>query len=379
MPAVENWRGFVAGDATLAQDVNGQKQFEMCYIDADTILYQAAAQLQENYILVTSKSSGKSKRFKGVREFYGLKKSRDGGWIGERNAIRLEKGMPPLTLDMFEIEQKAEIIPAPNVGQTLVEYGLQLVGFKIGEIKKHMQSEDYRACIGGGRNFRYDIAKITPYKNTRSDKPLLLAELREAFLDTYSKRAILVDSSIETDDYVSIKGWESYKGYLKTGKWSNIIAYVDKDLRQVPCPYLNYMKISEGIVFPDMLDCAKSFAIQLLSGDKSDTVQGLPNTSQEFAKKYNITQRGIGVSTAEKILDGAKTPKDLYSRVVEAYKSYYGDSDFSFTSYDGEVSQRCWMDMLKENAALLYMLRDMGEIGKYDIMNTLERLGVEYK
>lgn len=359
------------------QDVT-PKTYEMCWVDADTILYQAAVQLQENYITVTHKASGRKKEFKGVKEFYGLGKAKNKGWIGEQNKVREEKGQPLLSVDDFEIEQCARLIEPPNVGQSLIEYGLQLVGFKVGEIKKVMDAEDYRMCIGGGRNFRYDIAKIVPYKNTRTDKPLMLSELREAFLDTYHKRAILVESRIETDDFVSMRGWESYAHFLKTGKHKYVLAFLDKDLNQIMCPRLNYMKCEEGITVPTIMDCAKAYVTQMFTGDSIDTIPGLPNVSKEFAQKYGVTQRGVGKATAEKILQGCATPKELYERVVEAYKSYYGEEPFEFTAHDGEKSMRTWLDMLRENAALLYMCRTESDIGTYDIQKTLDKLGVAY-
>ena len=48
-------------------------------VDADTILYQAALALQENYITVTHKETGWTKEFKNVTTFRGRKKSHDGG------------------------------------------------------------------------------------------------------------------------------------------------------------------------------------------------------------------------------------------------------------------------------------------------------------
>jgi hypothetical protein len=69
----------------------------------------------------------------------------------------------------------------------------------------------------------------------------------------------------------------------------------------------------------------------------------------------------------------------MYERVVEAYRTYYGEDEFEFTSHRGEVSKRTWLDMLKENAILLYMLRDYKEAGVYDITKTFNKLGVSYE
>lgn len=355
------------------------KKYKMCHVDADTILYQSAVKLQENYILVTHKKSGSQKEFKGVQAFYGRKKTRDGGWIGEMNEQRAEKGLPLFTVDDFDIEQCARVIESPDPALSIIEYGLQQVDFKVGEIKKVMDAEDYRLWIGGNGNYRYDVAHILPYKGGRTDKPLLYAELKEALLNKYNKRANTVPDGWEVDDYVSMMGWKSYSEFLKTGEHIYVIAYVDKDLKSIPCPNFNYLKCEEGISTPDIFECAAHFAMQCLAGDKSvDNIQGLPNVSKEFAQKYKVTQRGVGKATAEKILEGCTTPKELYERVVEAYKSYYGEDEFEFESWRGDKSMRTWLDMLRENAILLYMCRTPKEIGVYDIQKTLDKLGVEY-
>lgn len=353
-----------------------KSKYDLCIVDADTILYQAAALLQENSILVTHKQSGRKKKFKGVKDFYGLGKSKDKGWIGQQNALRKEKGQPLLSVDDFDIEQTAELKDAPP-GMTLLEYGLQTIDFKVGDIKRVMDAESYQLYIGGSGNFRFDAAHILPYKGQRTDKPLMFKELRDAFLDKYRSKVVVARNGLEADDEVSIKGWESYRHFLKTGEHKYILSYVDKDLKSIPCPYFNYMKIEEGITYPTIEDCARHFCIQLLCGDKStDNIQGLPNISKEFASKYNVTQRGIGFATAEKILSGCTTPKEMYSTVVEAYKSYYGEDEFEFTSFRGEKSMRTWLDMLRENAILLYMCRTYDEAGNWDIAVTLNRMGV---
>ena len=66
------------------------KTYDLCIVDADTILYQAAATVQTNFIIVTHKESGRQKRFKNVTEFYGRGK-KIGGWLGEQNTLREQK------------------------------------------------------------------------------------------------------------------------------------------------------------------------------------------------------------------------------------------------------------------------------------------------
>lgn len=356
---------------------NQPKTYELCVVDADTILFEAAKALQENSIIVTHNKSGKRKQFPGVQKFYGTsRKAKDGGWIGDTNLERVEKGLPPLTVDDFTIEEYAELVE-PEVGMTLIEMGLRSIAFSVGTVKKTMDADKYVLVIGGKGNFRYDAAQIMPYKGKRKEKPILFAELREAMIDQYKSKVMIARDGLEADDEVSIMGWESYKQFTKTGKHKYIIAFCDKDLKSIPCPYFNYKKPQEGITIPDIFDCAKHFAIQCLMGDKStDNIPGLPNVSKEFGKKYGVGCRGVGYATAEKILEGCTTPKQLYEVVCEAYKSYYGEDPFEFTSFRGDVSTRTWIDMLKENAILLYMNRTFEEVGKYDISQTLKKMGV---
>lgn len=354
------------------------KVYECCYVDFDTVLYRAANMVQQNYINVTYKKSGKVKRFDGVSKFYGKKKSKNGGWIEEINIIREKKGQSSLSVLDFNIEELAELREVPKEYPNVVEWALSVIDFKVGTIKKTSNAETYVLGIGGASNFRYDAAHILPYKGNRKPKPILFEELKEAFLTKYKSKVSIARNSMEQDDEISIRGWESYNHYLKTGKHKYILAYIDKDLNSVPCPYFNYDKCEEGIVEPTIEDCARAFCSQLISGDLStDNIQGLPNLSPEFCRKYGLPKsRGVGKATAIKALEGCETPVEMYTRVVEAYKSYYGIEAFSFISYRNERSQRTWFDMLKENALLLHMMRKPHE--RFNIEDTFKRMGISY-
>jgi hypothetical protein len=354
-------------------------EYEMCYVDFDTVLYRSAQQLQEDYILIRHKvHTTWTKEFSGVTQFYGRKKSKDGGWIFDENTKRQEEGRPLVSADDFTIETHSRLKETP-IGMTLIEKGLESIDFKVGDIKKVCNAKDYRLGIGGlGGNFRFAAAHILPYKGDRKAKPILFLELRDAFISKYRNKVFIARDGLEMDDEISIFGWESYRHYLKTGKHKYVLGYVDKDLRMTPCPYFNYDKVEDGVETPTVMECALAFTSQILSGDKScDNIQGLPDITQEFATKYGLAKpRGLGKATALEILKDCQTPKEMYERVVEAYKSFYGEEPFEFTSHRGEVSTRTWLDMLRENAILLYMCRTFEEAGKYDIGDTLKKMGV---
>ena len=352
-------------------------EYEVCYVDFDTVLFRSAKLLQEDYIIVTSKK-GSKKEFKNVTSFYGRGKARDGGWIGEQNEKRLLKDLPPLKAEDFTIEASARVKESPDPNLTIIEYGLSQIDYKVGAIKKASKAKTYVLGIGGlTPNFRYDAAHITPYKGARKAKPLLFLELREAFLQKYKNKVMIARDGLELDDEASIKGWESYHHFLETGKYKYVLAFVDKDLNMTPCPSFNYDKTEEGIISPELTECIRAYAQQCLSGDLVDNVTGLPNLNPDFCKKYGLAKPvGVGKATAIQILKDCTTPKDMFERVVEAYRTYYGEEEFEFTSHRGEVSKRTWLDMLKENAILVYMIQKYEEAGVYDISEMLKKMGI---
>lgn len=354
-------------------------KYECCYVDFDTILYRAASGVQQNYILVTDKQERYPvQRFDGVSKFYGLGKSKEGGWIKEENERLVSQGFDKISSDEFEIETCAELKGLPPEYESHVDWAMTQIDFKVGDIKKTCGADKYVLGIGGQSNFRYEAAHILAYKEKRKAKPILFAELREAFINKYKSKVSIARDGMEQDDEISIRGWESYFHYIKTGKHKFVLGFVDKDLLMVPCPSFNYDKCEEGIREPTIEDCARAFCIQLLCGDLgTDNIQGLPNLSVDFCAKYNLPKpRGVGKATALKILENCTTPREMYEMVVEAYQSYYGKEPFEFTSFRNEVSTRTWLDMLKENALLLHMMRKANE--RYDIEETFKRLNVDY-
>lgn len=368
-----------AVEMTLDIDERQSALYDHAYIDADTILFRGAIVLEKSYIIVTHKVSKKQRVFGGVTEFYGRAKARDGGWIGEVNAKRIKEGRDDLlSVDDFDWEVRSEVIESPDLDKTILEYGLSRIDLAIGNIKRTMRARDYTLAIGGEGNFRYAAAQTKLYKGERAEKPLLYQELRDAFVEKYKQKIEVVPDGWEADDWISIKGWESYAAFRKTGKYPYVLGYIDKDLLMTPCPYFNYYKLEEGIHTPEIMDCARHYGMQLLAGDAIDNIGGLPSVPTPFARKYGIRRGGIGMATAEKILKQVDTPQDVYRVVLEAYRTYYNEPSYRFTSVHGEELEWNWLDFLQENAILLYMNRTAEEVGKYNIMEHLTKMGIDF-
>ena len=329
-------------------------KYECAHVDCDTILVRAANFVQEGFITVINNHTNETMEFSGVQKFYGNSpKKKDGGWIATQDKY---------TADDFTIEKGVRFKPLPEKEENYLKWAMWQIDSKVGDIKQISNAKDYRLWIGGEGNFRYDVAQIQPYKHNRPAKPLLFKELREAFIKKYGKRVCIAREGIESDDEISMKGWESYRHFMKTGVHKYVLGYIDKDINQVPCPSFNYDKPELGITTPTVEDCCRSFCTQMLTGDGIDAIPGL---------------KGVGKETALKLLEGRNTPKEMYEAVVVAYKDYYGLEASPFTSHRGVDSIRTWLDMLDENSRLLYMLRKPGEV--YKIEDTFKRLGVDYE
>lgn len=229
--------------------------------------------------------------------------------------------------------------------------------------------------ISGQGNFRYDCAQQLPYKGKRASKPLLYTELKQAIAEKYQRKAEVVDGQ-EVDDWCAIKGAENYRHFKKTGEWKWVLSFLDKDLKQIISPQFNYTLDDPEVIIPTDFEAARHFCIQLLSGDiATDNIPGLPNFSEDVRDKYSLGKtKGIGMATAEKFLYSSQSIKELFERVVEAYRGFYGDDKHEFTTWRGEKVMWNWLDYLSDSAKLLRLRAYEGE--DYQIENTLKRLGI---
>ena len=354
-------------------------------VDADTILYQAALALQEDYITITHVDTEWTKDFKNVSAFRGRKKTHDGGWIGEQNAKRSDDKQ--ISASSFTIEEKSKVVK-----EDFVAFGK--INFKIKDIIKATGCKAVKLLIGGDDNFRYELAQATPYKEDRAAKPLRYTEVRKWMEKKFTSFspvenptekdisvpvALEVADGEEADDLCAQYGHEDYKHFIKTKEHKYVLCYIDKDLKMIVAPRYSYnpaKDIVNTVHETTVQDAAYAFCIQLLIGDATDCINGLPNLTPEIQEKYELRKtRGVGLGSAEAILKDCNTVKCLFERVVECYKAYYGEEPKEFTSFRGEKSQRTWIDYMHENANLLYMRRVHGK--EWDTPKMLERMGIE--
>ena len=130
--------------------------------------------------------------------------------------------------------------------------------------------------------------------------------------------------NIEADDALGIMQTE----LQKRGE-SSVICSIDKDLKMIPGDHYNLTTFKNEII--SKAGANTQFALQLLTGDMTDNIQGLTR---------------VGQKTAEKILATATDPKDRVRVIREKYNKQFKEK--------GEAR-------FKENVKLLKILKKVPE------------------
>jgi len=205
-----------------------------------------------------------------------------------------------------------------------VAYALGNAKQLINRIILRTKADEYQLYITGKGNYREEIATIKPYKGNRdsSRKPHHFDSLKRYLVDNWG--ALIVDG-IEADDAMGIA--------QSTCEGDTCIATIDKDLDMIPGWHYNWNK--DLLYFTDEETSITWFYAQLIMGDTVDNIQGIP---------------GAGKGKAKQALMDCDGEEDMYWKVLDMYQAYYST-----------LGMRP-MDALIENARLLWMQREGGEM-----------------
>lgn len=139
----------------------------------------------------------------------------------------------------------------------------------IDQILLVLNGNEYRGWISGGSNFRHQI--YDKYKASRRDVPVPThLELCRDYMR--EKWNFELSQDIETDDEIGIAYQEG-----------DIIVSIDKDLLQIPGKHYNFVNQEEIWVEPN--DAIFNFWRQMLMGDDSDDIPGLPGIGKAKSLK----------------------------------------------------------------------------------------------
>lgn len=350
-----------------------QNRFEKIIVDADKYLITAAKSVQEDYVEITCNRTGKTLEFSGVQAFWGKTKKLSGEalkWVEF-----LWGDVPEDKLKEFTVTPKSRL--RDDIEDHLEE-ALKQFSYNVSSIKKLDYSDKYTLCLGGEGNFRYDIAKILPYKGKRLEKPIVFEDLKEKVFSQY-KNKLDISNGYESDDKMGMYAAENQAHFRETGQYKYLLAFCDKDLKQLWGPWVNIDRLEEGLQKITPLEACHHFCYQMLKGDKTvDNIQGLPDLAPETKTRYKLRNvRGCGDVAASAILEGCSTPKELLTKVVEEYKAYYNEPTTFISDSDGVEYTYTWKDYMSENSRLLWMLRK-DDINWNIFTDLLDKLGVGY-
>jgi hypothetical protein len=342
---------------------NGQTFFECAICDFDSALFRAAQYVEEKYIVVKCKRSGVELEFPNKTTFWGRQKNTITGEIGKWAdflGIAIER-------DDFEIVEKVRF--KSDFEDDPLSEAFKEFNRAVGKVKNAHLAESYKLLIGGSGNFRYDVAKIQPYKGGRKEKPLIFSELREKVIAQYGDK-IEIHDGVEADDVVGWYSTENMKHFNETGKYKYILCFIDKDLKQLVSANANLDHLNNGITYTTPEEALDFFCFQLLKGDQTDAILGVPDIRPEIRSLFGLRNgSGCGDVAASTIIGSMEGGLQKPLICAYLYMDHYG-KDKVYTLADG--TEYRWRDFFRENARLLRMQRYPNEV--YDVVDVLETM-----
>lgn len=200
---------------------------------------------------------------------------------------------------LYIIGSKMEKEQPDNLFEFIEEKAHSIITY----IATSTNSTHVRLAWSGDKVFREDVYLAAPYKN-RGTKPAFV-EIVDSTIEKISlPYAQYKTFGLEADDLLSV--WAEQSRSLGI---DYVVASPDKDLDQIPGERFKYDRNLLYTLTPEQAyDCLN---MQLLTGDSTDGVLGIP---------------GMGPVKARKLLDtaGMMAPTAIFDAYVKHFGPYYG-------------------------------------------------------
>lgn len=234
-------------------------------------------------------------------------------------------------------KEKENFLRISRTVMSPLSHALHVIDGMMKDMIKIVEPEQVMVLLTGEVNFRDDVAKLRPYKETRRDKPkpVYLPAARQYLIDKYN--AVIVEGC-EADDMCGIVADQCVRD-----SEPYVIAHVDKDLNSIPGLHYNYDKKTWYNI--SVQQASYWFFVQVLAGDSTDCIPGL----------YKVGEVG-----ARKILGKAQSYDTMLAKVQEAYhKKFVSESKKPEQRY---AAYKTSDELLLEMARLIHMQRYVGEM-----------------
>lgn len=367
-------------------------------IDCDTLPFQTASAVEDDYIEVVLKSAGKKvKELSNITEFRGRGKTLDPkSWLGNFNIIQEAKGLKTFAVEDFEIvpckrlkHEKGATIDDIHFPDTLSVMKYYIDEWIIA-IKTQTTINKILPVLGEGKVHRHDLLLPEPYKDGRAElRPLLLKEAREYILSEYGGK--MARKGYEADEVVDALGKKGYEAYKKTGKFSHIKSSPDKDAGNKEGIWFNYdksftFKIPQPLMIKPATESVGEIALdkdkirgvglkhmcyQLLMGDSADHYHPRAYLPEEVKPKVKY-----GVVTFFNDFYALKTPKEVLQKTVDLFFEWFPEG-VAYTAWNGEEAEFDTLGYIELLFSCAYMKESVKDTTVFE--DDLKVFDVDYK
>lgn len=211
--------------------------------------------------------------------------------------------------DIFDSKKDVPDVPGAELWSRKalepIENALHLINQFYDKLNEQFQPKQIQTFLSGEYNPRNAVAVTKIYKGNRTaEKPTYYKDIRSFLV---SACGATVADGLEADDAI---------GIALLLDPTSIVVSIDKDLLQLKGTHYNWVK--DEITEVSERDAILNLYTQLLTGDATDNVPGLP---------------GVGPAAASKILAGVNGKQEAWQRVVQAYVEANKDYKYLHEQY----------------------------------------------
>jgi len=230
-------------------------------VDGDIVAYRCAAAAEKTKYLVSGRYRSDDYEAPMCDEYDTAKEAKAAAVDAEAN------------YDDIKIWSRKELEP--------VEHALQITKTMMQSIADKWPESIVQVYLSGDRNFRDDVWRTRKYKGNRDQpKPAHLRAVQDYLRDRWHARTSV---NQEADDDIGIDA----------GKEGSVVVSTDKDLDQIPGWHYNF--VSGDVYYVKEEDAEQFFWEQVIAGDSTDNIPGLPDYGLKTARKYlDLRMRTVG-------------------------------------------------------------------------------------
>jgi len=386
----------LASQITNIQDYVNEKTVNV--VDADTLAFQVASSVEDDYIEVVNLTTKTVVEMKNVTEFKGRVRSgfSSDSWLGNENLKREAENKTPYTLEDYEITPKKRLKheKGATVDDLHFETSMDVLKYYVDSwvkaIKVQTTVERTLFILGEGDVHRHDLLLPKPYKDGRSgERPLLLKAARMYILNEYVSK--MAPKGFEADEIVDTYGKKGYEAYKATGVFSFIKSSPDKDAGNKEGILFNYdksftFKIPQPMMIKSMDEDVGEIAIdkdkirgvglkhmcyQLIIGDSADTYGPRTYLPEELRPKVKYASTGF-----YKDFYALPTQKEVLQKLVDIYHAWFPEG-IAYTAWNGVEAEFDTLGYLELMFSCAYMKESPKDSTK--IEDALIQFDVDYK